>query len=105
MFYENLNGKQSYFISENRHFSYIKVAERVATHGPIKFQSFIFTSRFLHRFIDKRRVCFSNIPMELNKISSYIDIISIPYKKLNIEYYQNDKQRLIVEYSEDIGKS
>jgi hypothetical protein len=28
----------------------------------------------------------------------------MPYKKINFEYYQNDKQIILVEYNEDIGK-
>ncbi|CAF2125611.1 unnamed protein product [Rotaria magnacalcarata] len=81
------------------------IAERVNQHGPIKFQSFTFTARRLQSTIDKRHVCFSNIPLDTNHILSYIDIVSMPYKKANCQYYQNDKQTIIVEYNEDIDFS
>ena len=78
--------------------------ERVVLHGSIKFQSFTFTPRLLQRTIDKRHVCFSNLPIEIKHVLSYIDTVSMPYKKTNFQYYQNDKQIIIVEYNEDIGK-
>ncbi|CAF3599964.1 unnamed protein product [Rotaria sordida] len=83
----------------------LDMAERVALHGSITFQSFSFTSRLLQRRVDKRHICFSNIPIETNHIISYIDTVSMPYMKNNIEYYQNDKQIIIVEYNEDIDFS
>ncbi|CAF4969610.1 unnamed protein product, partial [Rotaria socialis] len=67
------------------------IAERVNQHGPIKFQSFTFTPRRLQPIIDKRHVCFSNIPIDTNHILSYIDIVSMPYKAANFQYYENDK--------------
>ncbi|CAF4719725.1 unnamed protein product [Rotaria socialis] len=81
------------------------IAERVNQHGPIKFQSFTFTPRRLQPIIDKRHVCFSNIPIDTNHILSYIDIVSMPYKAANFQYYENDKQTTIVEYNEDIDFS
>jgi hypothetical protein len=54
--------------------------------------------------VDMRHVCFSNMPVETNCISSYIDTVSKPYTRDHFEYYQNDKQIIVVEYNEDIGK-
>jgi len=51
-----------------------------------------------------RHLCFLNMPCETNHITLYIDTVSMPYKKLDFEYYQNDKQTIVVEYNEDIGK-
>ncbi len=51
-----------------------------------------------------RHVCFSNMPIETTHIPIYIDTVSMPYKRQNFEYYQNDKQTIVVEYNEDIGK-
>jgi hypothetical protein len=80
------------------------VADRVVIHGPIIFQSFTFTPRLLQRTVDTRHICFSNMPIENNHIQLYIDTVSMPYKKTNFQYYQNDKQIIVVEYNEDIGK-
>jgi len=85
-------------------FSIVLVVDRVIRHGPVSFQSFTFTPRLLQRTIDMRHICFSNISCETNYIPLYIDTVSMPYKKLHFEYYQNDKQTIIVEYNEDIGK-
>jgi hypothetical protein len=83
---------------------FFPVTDRVVLHGPITFQSFTFIPRLLERIIDIRHICFSNLPNEINHIESYIDTVSIPYKKINYEYYQNDRQIIVVEYNEDIGK-
>jgi hypothetical protein len=85
-------------------FIIILVIDRVIRHGPVTFQSFTFTPRVLQRTIDMRHVCFSNMPCETNHIPLYIDTVSMPYKKLDFEYYQNDKKTIVVEYNEDIGK-
>ena len=82
----------------------IAVADRVVTHGPVIFQSFTFTPRLLHRTPDMRHVCFENLSLETNHIESYLDTVSIPFVKKNFEYYRNDKQLILVEYNEDIGK-
>ncbi len=84
---------------------FILVADRVVLHGPVTFQSFTFTPRLLQRTIDLRHICFSNMPIETNHTELYIDTVSMPYKKMNYEYYQNDKQIIVVEYDEDIGKN
>ncbi len=73
-------------------------------HGPVTFQSFTFTPRILQRAIDLRHICFSNMPIGTIPIPLYIDAVSTPYKKASFEYYQNDKQTIVVEYKEDIGK-
>ena len=86
-------------------FSFNLVADRVVLHGPVTFQSFTFIPRLLQRIVDMRHVCFSNLPIETNHIELYIDTVSMPYKKINFEYYQNDKQIILVEYNEDIGKN
>jgi len=83
---------------------FLLVVDRVIHHGPITFQSFTFTPRLLQRTIDLRHICFSNMPIETIRIPLYIDTISMPYKKTHFEYYQNDKQTIVVEYNEDIGK-
>jgi hypothetical protein len=83
---------------------FILVVDRVVLHGPVIFQSFTFIPRLLQRIVDIRHICFSNLPIETNHIELYIDTVSIPYKKINFEYYQNDKQIIVVEYNEDIGK-
>ncbi len=83
---------------------FLLVVDRVIHHGPITFQSFTFTPRLLQRTIDLRHICFSNMPIETIRIPLYIDTISMPYKKSHFEYYQNDKQTIVVEYNEDIGK-
>ncbi len=82
----------------------ILVSERVIRHGEITFQSFIFTPRLLQRTIDMRHICFTNMSIEINRIPLYIDTISMPYKTNHFEFYQNDKQTILVEYNEDIGK-
>jgi len=82
----------------------ILVSERVIRHGEITFQSFIFTPRLLQRTIDMRHICFTNMSIEINRIPLYIDTISMPYKTNHFEFYQNDKQIILVEYNEDIGK-
>ncbi|CAF1179585.1 unnamed protein product [Adineta steineri] len=80
-------------------------ADQVITHGSVTFQSFTFTPRLLQQTIDTRHVCFSNIPIITNRLTSYIDIVSMPYTKNKFEYYQNDKQIIVVEYNEDIDFS
>jgi len=82
-----------------------EIADRVVLHGPVTFQSFTFTSRLLQRTVDMRHICFSNMPIESDRIELYIDTVSIPYRKINYEYYQNDKQIVVVEYNEDIDFS
>ncbi|CAF2431942.1 unnamed protein product [Rotaria sp. Silwood2] len=77
-------------------------ADRVIHHGSITFQSFTFMPRLLQRTVDMRHVCFINMSIETNRIPLYIDIVSKPYKKNHFEYYQNDKQTILVEYNEDI---
>lgn len=91
-------------INKSFFFLHSSAAEQVVQHEPIKFQSFIFTSRLLQRSIDKRHVCLSNIPVDINQLKLYIDKISIPYKRSNFKCYQNDKRTIIVEYDEDISK-
>lgn len=51
-----------------------------------------------------RHICFLNIPFDSNSIPLYLDTISLPYTKSHYEYYQNDKQTILVQYNEDIGK-
>jgi len=86
-------------------FSFNLVVDRVVFHGPTTFQSFTFIPRLLQRIVDMRHICFSNLPIESNHIELYIDTVSMPYKKIHFEYYQNDKQLILVEYNEDIGKN
>lgn len=81
------------------------VTEHVICRGSVTFQSFTFTPRLLQRTIDMRHVCFSNILLDINRIPLYINTISMPYKTNHFEFYQNDKQTIIVEYNEDIGKN
>ncbi|CAF3811897.1 unnamed protein product [Rotaria sp. Silwood1] len=81
------------------------IVEQVVLHGPITFQSFTFTTRLLQRIVDKRHICFSNIPIETTYIKSYIDTVSMPYTKKTFEYYENDKQTILIEYNEDIDFS
>jgi hypothetical protein len=44
------------------------------------------------------------MPMDTNLIEWYINTVSMPYRKIHFEYYQNDKQIILVEYNEDFGK-
>lgn len=83
--------------------NYLLAAERVIRHGPAAFQTYTFTSRLLQRTVDMRHVCFLNVSIDSKRIPLYIDIVSKPYKKVHFEYYQNDKQTILVEYNEDIG--
>lgn len=69
----------------------------------MKFQSFQFTSRLLKRTVDLRHLCFTNLPLESQRIIGYIDQVSLPFTKLHLEYYQQDRQIIVVEYNEDIG--
>ncbi len=104
LFYQNSDSKKPENLLNTTNFAFNLVADRVVLHGPITFQSFTFIPRLLQRIVDMRHVCFSNLPIETNHIEFYIDTISMPYKKINFEYYQNDKQIILVEYNEDIGK-
>ncbi len=96
--------KKENLLKQTNFFLFILVVDRVVLHGPVIFQSFTFIPRLLQRIVDIRHICFSNLPIETNHIELYIDTVSIPYKKINFEYYQNDKQIIVVEYNEDIGK-
>ncbi|CAF1633437.1 unnamed protein product [Adineta ricciae] len=80
----------------------LDVADRVVHHGPVTFQSFTFNSRLLHQISDVRHICFANIPPESERIGSYIDVVSRPYKINQFTYYQNDPQMIVVEYNEDV---
>ncbi|UJR22381.1 hypothetical protein I4U23_025443 [Adineta vaga] len=82
-----------------------EIADRVALHGSVTFQSFTFTPRLLHQINDMRHICFSNILPGSKRIASYIDTVSVPYKKNHFTYYQNDQQIIVVEYKEDIDFS
>ena len=73
-------------------------------HGPVLFQSFTFTPRLLQRSTDTRHLCFANISFDITRLPSYIDTVSMPYKKRHFDYYQHDQQTILVEYQEDIGK-
>ncbi|CAF1016189.1 unnamed protein product [Rotaria sordida] len=79
--------------------------DRVIDHESITFQTFTFIPRLLQRTVDMRHVCFINMSIETNRIPLYIDIVSKPHKKTHYEYYQNDKQTILVEYNEDIDFS
>jgi hypothetical protein len=87
-----------------RRFPFDSVTDRVLRHGPATFQSFVFTPRLLQRTADMRHVCFANMPTEIRHVTLYIDTVSKPYRRANFQYYQNDKQTIIVEYNEDIGR-
>lgn len=79
------------------------VTDRVLRRGPISFQSMKFTSRLLKRTSDLRHVCFANLPLENRHHIHYIETVSMPYTRHGFQYYQNDKQTIVVEYNEDIG--
>ena len=82
----------------------VLVADRVIHHGPVTFQSFTFNSRLLQQISDVRHICFANIPPQSERIGSYIDVVSRPYKISRYTCYQNDPQMIVVEYNEDIGR-
>ncbi len=100
---QSKNKKERIILTKKNRFILL-VVDRVIRHGPVTFQSFTFTPHLLQRTIDMRHICFSNMPYETNHILLYIDTVSMPYKKIHFEYYQNDKQTIVVEYNEDIGK-
>lgn len=104
VFYQDSDSKINEKVWNQSILWFILVPDQVLLHGPITFQSFTFIPRLLQRTIDTRHICLSNLPIETNHLESYIDIISIPYRKSNFHYYQNDKQMIIIEYNEDIGK-
>ena len=81
-------------------FDFILATNRVIHHGPVTFQSFTFVTHPLQRTFDRRRVCFMNMPTDA---TSYIEMVSLPYTIKQWDYYQEDRNLLIVEYDEDIG--
>ena len=81
-------------------FDFILATNRVIHHGPVTFQSFTFVPHLLQRTFDRRRVCFMNMPAD---VTSYIEMVSLPYTTKQWDYYQEDRNLLVVEYNEDIG--
>lgn len=105
VFYHDSNSKIRFFLTVTFFCIHIfLVTDQVLLHGSVIFQSFTFIPRLLQRTVDMRHICLSNIPIETNHLESYINKISIPYKHIHFDYYQNDRQIIVIEYNEDIGK-